>query len=83
MRGVIYSSLWSFRIFAQEYRWNWMGNVLGDYGECVAVARYGLGKARQARKGTTSPRKTARRFAIKANHASQSIGFRDEADLLL
>ena len=45
MIGVIFSSLRALRIFAPEYSWKGLGNVLGDYGECVAIAHYDLDKA--------------------------------------
>ena len=45
MISVIFSSLRALQIFAPEYSWKGLGNVLGDYGECVAIAHYDLDKA--------------------------------------
>ena len=81
--NVVYSSLHTLRIFAPEYRWKGIGNVLGDYGECVAIAHYGLKKAHTGSEGYDATTKDGKTVAIKANHASQTIGFRGDADLLL
>ena len=81
--NVIYSSLHALRIFAPEYHWRGIGNVLGDYGECIAVAHYGLKKAQTGSEGYDATTKDGKTVAIKANHAAQMIGFRGNADLLL
>ena len=81
--SVIYSSLHTLRIFAPEYRWKGLGNVLGDYGECVAIDHYNLTKAPPGTEGHDATTSDGKTVAIKANHASHSIGFRGEADLLL
>ena len=81
--NVVYSSLHALRIFAPEYRWKGIGNVLGDYGECVAIADYGLKKAHTGSEGYDATTRDGKTVAIKANHAAQMIGFRGDADLLL
>ena len=83
MMNVIYSSLRTLRIFAPEYNWKGIGNVLGDYGECVAIPHYGLDKAPAGTEGYDATTKDGKTVAIKANHASSTIGFRGNADLLL
>lgn len=81
--GVVYSSLDTLRIFAPEYRWKGLGNVLGDYGECVAIASYNLTKAPSGTEGHDAITSDGKTVAIKANHSSSSIGLRGVADLLL
>ena len=83
MMNVIYSSLHALRIFAPEYRWKGLGNVLGDYGECVAISHYGLKKAPTGSEGYDATTEDGKTVAIKANHSSQMIGFRGDADLML
>ena len=80
---VIYSSMHALRIFAPEYRWKGIGNVLGDYGECVAIASYNLTKAPSGTEGHDAITSDGKTVAIKANHSSKTIGLRGEADLLL
>ena len=83
MIGVLFSSLRALRIFAPEYNWKGLGNVLGDYGECVAIAHYDLDKASAGSEGHDATTKGGKTVAIKANYASSSIGFRGDPDLML
>ena len=81
--NVVYSSLHALRIFAPEYRWKGIGNVLGDYGECVAIANYSLKKALTESDGYDATTRNDKTVAIKANHVAKMIGFHGDADLLL
>ena len=60
-----------------------MGNLLGDYGEFIALAKYNLKKAPSGAEGYDAVTADGLKVQIKANHSSSTIGFRGEADLLL
>ena len=60
-----------------------MGNLLGDYGEYIALANYNLKKAPGGAVGYDAMTSDGKKVQIKANHSSATIGFRGEADLLL
>jgi hypothetical protein len=60
-----------------------MGNLLGDYGEHIALSNYNLKKAPRGADGYDAVTADGLRVQIKANHSSSTIGFRGEADLLL
>jgi hypothetical protein len=60
-----------------------MGNLLGDYGEYIALANYDLKKAPSGADGYDAVSTDGLKVQIKANHSSSTIGFRGEADLLL
>ncbi|MBM5824170.1 MAG: hypothetical protein FJ054_02170 [Cyanobacteria bacterium M_surface_10_m2_119] len=79
--ATVFSAQNALRGLAPEYRWTGLGNLLGDYGEFVAIDHYGLTKAGASGFDATTP--DGRTVQIKANHASQTIGIRGEADLLL
>ena len=81
--ATLFSAQKALRELAPEFRWAGLGNLLGDYGEYVAIEHYSLTKAPAGSNGydaTTSEGKTVQ---IKANHSASTIGFRGEADLLL
>ena len=60
-----------------------MGNLLGDYGEFIAIGKYNLKKAPGGADGYDAVTTDGLKVQIKANHSSSTIGFRGEADLLL
>jgi hypothetical protein len=60
-----------------------MGNLLGDYGEYIALTNYNLKKAPGGANGYDAVTTDGLKVQIKANHSSSTIGFRGEADLLL
>ena len=60
-----------------------LGNLLGDFGEFIAIQHYGLTKAPPASDGYDALRADGKTVQIKANHAASQIGFRGEADLML
>jgi hypothetical protein len=60
-----------------------MGNLLGDYGEYIALANYNLKKAPSGADGYDAVTAEGLKVQIKANHSASTIGFRGEADLLL
>ena len=60
-----------------------MGNLLGDYGEYVCIENYNLTKAPAGSDGFDATTEDGRTVQIKTNHAASSIGFREDADLML
>src|SRR5436309_7531128 len=81
--ATIFSAQDALRDLAPEQHWAGMGNLLGDYGEYVALANYNLRKAPSGSDGYDAITTTGQKVQIKANHAASTIGFRGEADLLL
>jgi len=43
--ATLFSAQNALRSLAPEFRWAGLGNLLGDYGEYVAIEAYGLEKA--------------------------------------
>lgn len=81
--ATMFSAQNALRVLAPEFKWAGMGNVLGDYGEYVGIAAYELTKAPAGSDGFDAIDSQGRTIQIKANHASSTIGFRGNADLLL
>jgi hypothetical protein len=81
--ATIFSAQDALRDLAPEQRWAGMGNLLGDYGEYIALANFNLKKAPSGANGYDAVTAEGLKVQIKANHASSTIGFRGEADLLL
>jgi hypothetical protein len=86
VKGVLaslFASQRALRALAPEYKWAGLGNLLGDFGEFIAVQAYGLTKAAAGADGHDAITADGKRVQIKTNHASSQIGFRGEADLML
>ena len=81
--ATLFSAQNALRSLAPEFRWAGLGNLLGDYGEFVAIEAYGLEKAPAGSEGYDAVTSDGMKVQIKANHAAKQIGFRGEADLLL
>lgn len=81
--ATLFSAQNALRELAPEFRWAGLGNLLGDYGEYVAIEHYGLTKAPAGSNGYDALTSDGKTVQIKANHAASTIGFRGEADLLL
>ncbi|MXO50148.1 hypothetical protein GRI42_02375 [Erythrobacter gaetbuli] len=81
--ATLFSAQNALRELASDFRWAGLGNLLGDYGEFVAIEAYGLEKAPAGANGYDATMPDGRTVQIKANHAASQIGFRGEADLLL
>jgi uncharacterized protein DUF6998 len=81
--ATIFSAQNALRDLAPEQRWAGMGNLLGDYGEYIALANYNLKKAPGGADGYDAVNAEGLKVQIKANHSSSTIGFRGDADLLL
>src|SRR5690348_12645815 len=81
--AALFAAQRALRALAPEYKWKGLGNLLGDFGEFVAVENYGLIKANGGADGYDARMSDGRTVQVKANHAASQIGFRGEADLLL
>jgi hypothetical protein len=81
--ATLFSAQNALRELAPGFRWAGLGNLLGDYGEFVAIEAYGLIKAPSGANGYDATTQEGQTVQIKANHAASQIGFRGEADLLL
>ena len=81
--ATIFSAQNALRELAPDFNWAGMGNLLGDYGEFYCIENYGLTKATAGSAGFDAIMPDGRTVQIKTNHASSSVGFRGEADLLL
>ena len=81
--ATLFSAQNALRALAPEFRWAGLGNLLGDYGEYVAIQHYGLIKAPAGANGYDATTPDGYKVQIKANHSASTIGFRGEADLLL
>lgn len=79
----IFASQKALRALAPEYNWSGLGNLLGDFGELIAIEHYDLEKAPSGASGYDAFTKERKTVQIKANYAAKQIGFRGEADLLL
>ena len=85
-KGVIasiYASQRALRALAPDYKWAGLGNLLGDFGEFVAIEHYGLKKAQAGSEGYDALTKDGKTVQIKTNRAAQQIGYRGKADLML
>ena len=81
--ATVFAAQNALRALAPEYRWTGLGNLLGDYGEFLAIEHYGLEKAGAGSSGYDAITPDGKTIQIKTNHSSQTIGIRGEADLLL
>jgi hypothetical protein len=86
LKGVmasLFASQRTLKALAPEFKWAGLGNLLGDYGEFIAISAYGLSKAPAGANGYDAITNGGKTVQIKANYAANQIGFRGEADLLL
>jgi len=86
LKGVmasLFASQRTLKALAPEFKWAGLGNLLGDYGEFIAISAYGLSKAPAGANGYDAITSDGKTVQIKANYAANQIGFRGEADLLL
>lgn len=81
--ATLFSAQGALKTLAPEYKWAGMGNLLGDYGEFVCVEAYKLEKAPAGSSGYDAVTSEGLTVQIKTCHASNQIGFRGQADLLL
>lgn len=86
IKGVmssLFASQRTLRALAPEYKWAGLGNLLGDFGEFIAVNSYGLNKANAGANGYDCLTTEGKSVQVKTNHAASQIGFRGTADLML
>jgi hypothetical protein len=86
VKGIVaslFSSQRALRALAPEFRWKGLGNLLGDFGEYIALKHYGLVKATSGSDGYDARTPDGKTVQVKTNHASSQIGFRGRADLML
>jgi hypothetical protein len=86
MKGVLaslFASQRTLKSLAPQFKWAGLGNLLGDYGEFIAVESYGLQQAPRGANGYDAVTPSGKKVQVKANFAASQIGFRGEADLLL
>jgi len=81
--ATLYSAQNALRSLAREYKWAGLGNLLGDYGEYVAVNSYGLKKSRAGADGFDARLPGGKTVQVKTNHAASQVGFRGKADIML
>ena len=81
--ATVFAAQNALRALAPDFKWAGLGNLLGDYGEYVAIEHYGLTKASAGSDGHDAKTVDGKTVHIKANHASGQIGFRGGADLML
>jgi hypothetical protein len=80
---TVFSAQNALRALAPEFKWAGLGNLLGDYGECIGIDFYNLKKAPTGANGYDALTEEGKTVQIKTNHAASMIGFRGDADLLL
>ncbi|MBR0797981.1 hypothetical protein JQ615_21560 [Bradyrhizobium jicamae] len=86
LKGVLaslFASQRTLKSLAPQFKWAGLGNLLGDYGEFVAIEVYGLHPAPRGANGYDAMTSDGKKVQVKANFAASQIGFRGEADLLL
>lgn len=86
MKGVLaslFASQRTLKSLAPNFKWAGLGNLLGDYGEFIAVEAYNLQPAPRGANGYDAVTADGRKVQVKANYAASQIGFRGEADMLL
>lgn len=79
----IYSSQKTLRTLAPDFKWAGLGNLLGDYGEFIAINHYNLIQAPRGSAGFDATTKGGKTVQVKTNHAANMIGYRGKADKML
>lgn len=79
----IFASQKALKALAPEFNWAGLGNLLGDFGELVAIDHYGFVKAPAGSNGYDAVAADGKTIQIKTNYAAKQIGFRGVADMLL
>ena len=73
----------TLKILAPEFRWTIGGNLVGDFGEFIAITEYSLLQAPKGSKDFDAQTVDGKTVQIKANHEAAMIGYRGQADLML
>lgn len=81
--ATLYSAQNALRALAPDFKWAGLGNLLGDYGEFIAIKHYNLEKAPSGSSGFDAKTSDGKTVQVKTNHAAAMIGYRGTADLML
>ncbi|XUX00415.1 MAG: hypothetical protein TUN42_00090 [Dehalogenimonas sp.] len=81
--AVVFACQKTLKDLAPDYRWEGLGNLLGAFGELVAIEHYGLKKGPRGGEGFDAVDSTGKKVQIKTNYAATQIGFRGTPDKLL
>ena len=81
--ATIYSAQRTLRALAPDFKWAGLGNLLGDYGEFIAINHYDLIKAQPGSDGFDATTKDGKTVQVKTNHSAKIIGYRVESDKML
>lgn len=81
--ATLYSAQGALRSLAPDFKWAGLGNLLGDYGEYIAINHYGLIKSTGGTDGYDAKTLDGKTVQIKTNHSANQIGFRGQADKML
>jgi len=79
----IFASQRALKTLAPEFKWAGLGNLLGDFGELVAIDHYNLKKAPPGSDGYDALTVDGQKVQIKTNYAASQIGFRGISELML
>lgn len=79
----VFASQRTLKALAPEFKWSGLGNLLGDYGEFIAITVYEFKKAPSGSDGFDALTADGKTVQVKTNYAANQIGFRGKADLLL
>jgi len=83
MMRTLFSAQRVLRALAPDYKWTYGGNLVGDFGEFLAINNYDLTLASRGAEGYDATDKAGCTVQVKTIHASSQIGFRGKADKLL
>lgn len=81
--ATIFAAQKALKTLAPEFKWAGLGNLLGSFGELVAIDHYGLTKSKSGADEYDALTSDGKRVQIKTNYSAKQIGFRGEADLML
>jgi hypothetical protein len=73
--ATIFAAQNALKTLAPEFNWAGLGNLLGDYGECVAIDKYNFEKAPAGSSGYNATTEDGKTVQIKASYASNQIGY--------
>ncbi len=81
--ATIFAAQKALKTLAPEFKWAGLGNLLGSFGELVAIDYYGFTKAPSGADGYDALTEYNKTVQIKTNYSAKQIGFRGNADLML
>ena len=71
--ATLFAAQNALRSLAPEFRWAGLGNLLGDFGEFVAISHYDLKRAPRGSSGFDAATPTGQTVQIKTNHSATQI----------